>query len=166
MSFTDTIPNNGCIIQPLIHGLVPNIGTLVSPSTILEKLISKEVAWDTCLRTLSPTVTHACAKGTFWGIFNTSLVEVFLANVHTVSWSIHLISNGHKNDLKMKIIWMDLTIEPHAKIPFGTPIQPFSKPICDDHVNLLSISCLLLIFSSMHTLHGGWMCWDLCPKAW
>ena len=38
-----------------------HIGTLVLLGTILKKLISKEVAPDTCLSMLALTVAHTCA---------------------------------------------------------------------------------------------------------
>ena len=63
ISFTDSIPCSGCIIQPLAHRLGRNTSTPVSPSTILERLISQEVTLDTHLTTLALTMIHVCATG-------------------------------------------------------------------------------------------------------
>ena len=41
-SFTNIVSESGPIYQPLIHELRPNVETLVSSDTVLEKIISKE----------------------------------------------------------------------------------------------------------------------------
>lgn len=43
MSFMDSIPNNGCMIQPPTHELGRNVGTPVPSDIVLERFISKEV---------------------------------------------------------------------------------------------------------------------------
>ena len=57
-------------------------------------------------------------------------------------------------------IWTDLTPKPHAQVSFKIstfevkaqgPTRPFNKPI---YVYSLSLSCLCLVSSSMHTLYS------------
>ena len=61
MSFTDTVLDSGCIMQPPTLRLRHNIGTPVLLGTVHEQLISKEVAPDTCLDMLALTVTPTYA---------------------------------------------------------------------------------------------------------
>lgn len=63
--FTAYVSNSGCIIQPPAHGLGHNIGTPMSSSSVLKKLISKEVTRNIHLETLALTVTHACVTRWF-----------------------------------------------------------------------------------------------------
>ena len=54
MSLTDIVSDSGGIIQPLTLGLRCNTSTPMPPCSILEKPISKKVAWDTRLGTAHP----------------------------------------------------------------------------------------------------------------